>query len=154
MAGRRPKPSAIKALAGNPGKRRANPDEPKPDGIPSCPDHLDDAAKAEWNRISSELAGLGLLTSVDRAALAAYCSSWSRWLTAEEHIRKHGLVLKAPSGYPIQSPYLSIANTALDQLRKFLIEFGLTPASRSKVTARPKASNTDDGWGEFTVPAR
>lgn len=134
MAGRRPKPTALKELEGNPGKRRLNAEEPKPSGIPTCPKHLDKSAKAEWKRISRELITLGLLTSVDRAALAAYCSAWSRWISAEENVQKFGAVIKSPkSGYPVQNPYIGISNTALDQMRKFLIEFGMTPASRSRL---------------------
>ncbi len=138
MAGRRPKPTALKELAGNPGKRSISRSEPKPTGIPTCPRHLDKEAKAEWKRISSELITLVLLTSVDRAALAAYCAAWSRWVTAESQIQKFGLVIKSPkSGFPMQNPFVGVANTSLDQMRKFAIEFGLTPASRSRLNVDP-----------------
>lgn len=41
MAGRKPKPTAIKELEGNPGKRKLNKKEPKPDkGMPVCPEWL------------------------------------------------------------------------------------------------------------------
>lgn len=143
MAGRRPKPTALKKLSGNPGKRAINNAEPKPSGIPDCPDHLDDDAKAEWRRISAELSALGLLTIIDRAALSAYCQSWSRWMKAEANIAKHGLVVKSPkSGYPIQNPFVTVANTALDSMRKFLVEFGMTPASRARLQVSP-TSNAD-----------
>jgi P27 family predicted phage terminase small subunit len=134
MAGRKPKPTALKKLTGNPGKRALNQNEPKPDGVPKCPPHLDKAAKAEWKRVGSELSRLGLLTSIDRAALAAYCSAWSRWISAEQSISKFGAVIKSPkSNFPIQNPYVGIANTAMDQMRKFLVEFGMTPSSRSRL---------------------
>jgi phage terminase small subunit len=61
MAGRRPEPTALKELAGNPGKRALNTNEPQPGGIPKCPPHLDKIAKAEWKRIAAELTTLGLL---------------------------------------------------------------------------------------------
>jgi len=144
MAGRRPKPTALKELAGNPGKRAMNRNEPKFSGLPTCPPHLDKVAKAEWKRISKELAAVGLLTAVDRAALAAYCQCWSRWVAAEEKIRETGLVVRsAKSGYPIQNPFVAIANTALDLMRKFLTEFGLTPASRSRLSVDADRSNAD-----------
>jgi P27 family predicted phage terminase small subunit len=152
MAGRRPKPSALKALAGNPGKRAINTSEPKPTGIPTCPRHLDKEARLEWKRISTELIVLGLLTSVDRAALAGYCVAWSRWVAAELSIQKFGLVIKSPkSGFPIQNPYVSVANTALDQIRKFGIEFGLTPSSRSRlhIDAAGQPAKSDDPFTEF-----
>ena len=41
MAGRKPKPTAIKELEGNPGKRKLNKKEPKPEkGMPVCPEWL------------------------------------------------------------------------------------------------------------------
>lgn len=144
MAGRRPTPTALKKLAGNPGKRALNNSEPKPAGIPTCPRHLDKEAKAEWRRISGELLTLGLLTLIDRAALAGYCAAWSRWVAAELNIQKFGTVIKSPkSGYPVQNPYVGIANTALDQMRKFATEFGLTPASRSRLHIEADGQSTD-----------
>jgi len=139
MQGRRPKPTALKVIEGNAGKRRLNENEPKPTGIPTCPGHLSKEARKEWKRISKELLTCGLLTSVDRAALAGYCQAYARWVEAEEKVAHLGHVVKSPSGYPVQNPYLSIANTCLDQIRKFATEFGLTPASRSRlqVTVSP-----------------
>lgn len=143
MAGRRPKPTALKTLQGNPGKRALNKDEPKPTGIPTCPDHLDKIAKAEWKRISRELLSIGLLTAVDRSALAAYCSAFSRWAKAEKELQNKPAVVKAPSGYPMPNPYIGIANSALDLMRKFLTEFGMTPASRSRIRVEPAAGDAD-----------
>ena len=148
MAGRKPKPTALRELQGNPGHRPLNKREPKPGGVPRCPSHLDDEAKKEWQRISVELVRLNLLTLVDRAALAAYCGSWSRWVNAEENLQKYGPVIKSPkSGFPIQNSYCGIANSALDQMRKFLIEFGMSPASRSKLEV--SGSSGDDAFTEF-----
>lgn len=150
MSGRRPKPTALKTLEGNPGKRPLNENEPRPTGVPTCPRHLNKDAKAEWKRISRELTAIGLLTRVDRAALAAYCQAWARWCEAELNVQKYGHVIKSPSGYPVQNPYVGIANTALDQMRKFLIEFGMTPASRSRlqITVTPQENETDP-WADL-----
>jgi len=89
MRGRKPKPTVLKALAGNPGKRAINRSEPAiPNGIPDCPSFLDDEAKAEWFRVASILNQMGLLTRADRSALAAYCTCYSRWVSAEAEVRK------------------------------------------------------------------
>ena len=72
MRGRKPKPTRLKLLEGNPGKRRINGQEPQPPWtLPSCPAHLSPSAKAEWKRLAKTLNAVGLLTQVDRAALAA-----------------------------------------------------------------------------------
>ncbi len=39
----------------------------------------------------------------------------------------------APSGYPVQSPYLLIANKAMEQMEKMLSHFGMSPSTRTKV---------------------
>ena len=145
--GRKPVPTALKVLRGNPGCRPLNLNEPKPAGIPTCPEHLDEVAKAEWQRISGELINCGLLTSVDRAALAAYCAAYGRWVDAETNIQKYGTVIKAKNGNAIQNPYVGIANRALDTMRKFLIEFGMTPSSRSRIsTAQIPTADDDSFW--------
>jgi P27 family predicted phage terminase small subunit len=108
------KPSAVKELTGNPGHRALNENEPKPIAcIPKCPKHLDEEARAEWRRITPELLKLQVLARVDCAALSAYCMAWSGWVDAETNLRKFGAVIKTPKGYPIQNPYLGIANTAI-----------------------------------------
>ena len=85
--GRRPKPSAIRRREGNPGKRGYNHAEPvPPDFMPSCPPHLSNVAAEEWERLAGTLHGVGVLTAVDRAALAAYCQAYGRWVEAEEKL--------------------------------------------------------------------
>ena len=76
MRGRRPTPTRLKMLTGNPGKRRLNEDEPRPNpNIPECPPELGPVARTEWDRLVDELAVLRMLTNLDRAALAAYCGA-------------------------------------------------------------------------------
>jgi phage terminase small subunit len=63
-------------LTGNPGKRPLNEDEPKPEAaIPECPPELSSFARKEWDRLATELGSLRILTNLDRAALAAYCTA-------------------------------------------------------------------------------
>ena len=141
MAGRKPKPTALKELAGNPGKRPLNRREPKPKtALPTCPRHLDGEARKEWRRMGGELARMGVVTVVDRAALAAYCVAWARWVEAEGQVTKLGTIVKTANGNLIQNPYLAVANRALEQMTKLAGEFGMTPSSRSRVqVAEPDA---------------
>ncbi len=134
--GRKPKPTAIKELEGNPGKRQLNTNEPKPAArAPSCPKWLEPDAKKEWRRLSKQMEQLGILTEVDMAAFAGYCQAYARWKAAEEFISKHGAIVKTPSGYWQQIPQVSIAQQYLKQMNKFCEQFGLTPASRSRIIA-------------------
>jgi len=136
MRGRRPKPTRIKALTGNPGKRPLNQAEPRPEPVaPDCPPELGGPAQREWARLVDELTKLGLLTNLDRAALAAYCGAYAMWAEATEQINKFGTMVKSPTGYPVQSPYVSIANRQAEIMMRIASEFGFTPASRSRIAA-------------------
>jgi P27 family predicted phage terminase small subunit len=136
MQGRKPKPTALKMLAGNPGKRALNRAEPKPRVVlPKPPDHLSDDEKEKWKITVRELHPLGLVTTIDKDALAMYCTIYVRWVKAERMVRDKGEIIKTAAGNIIQNPYLSIANRALDQLNKLGAEFGMTPSSRSRVKA-------------------
>lgn len=138
MRGRRPKPTRIKALTGNPGKRPLNPHEPRPEpALPDCPSQLSPVAREEWIRLTAELSKLNLITHLDRGALATYCAAYALWAEAMEQIQKYGTMVKSPTGYPIQSPYLSIANRQAELMMRIAAEFGFTPASRSRISAPP-----------------
>lgn len=136
-SGRKPKPTYLKLLEGNPGHRPLNKNEPKPPpATPRCPRHLSAEARREWSRVTPLLATLGLLTRIDRAALAMYCEAWGRWVEAEDALKKYGVMVKSPNGFPMQSPYLAVANMAMQQMRGLLTEFGMSPASRTRLSVQ------------------
>ena len=141
IAGRKPKPTNLKKLQGNPGGRPLG-NEPAPDVcIPSPPEHLNPDAIIEWNRITPLLETMGLITLSDMAAIAAYCQNYGRWVEAEKLVASDGMIVYSDSGYPSHHPSVSIANNAMDKMYKFLIEFGLTPSSRARLgsnTAKKK----------------
>lgn len=139
MAGRPAKPSELKKLQGTYRPDRA-PNEPTPArGRPSCPAELTGAARKEWGRIAKQLDELGLLTQVDRTALAAYCVAYSHWLAANEMLQKPvkeggGMVVYSANGYPSVSPHWTASQQASKQMLMYLREFGMTPAARSRLS--------------------
>ena len=136
MRGRKPKPTKLKELAGNPGGRPLNTGEPQvpvPDRTPYVPRFLNDDGKREWRRIVGLLMDLGLYTDLDRAALAMYCQAYGRWVQVERELAKEDLILTGAEGGLYQNPKLHVANKAWEQQRKILAEFGLTPSSRSRL---------------------
>ena len=144
-AGRKPKPTNIKILEGNPGKRPLNKYEPKPlKKAPPCPKWLEPEAKKEWRRLAKTLEAMGVLTDADMAAFAGYCQAYARWKEAEERITDRGLVIRTPSGYPQQVPYISIAQQYLKLMQQFAEQFGLTPAARSRIIAGSGESKAVD----------
>ena len=147
MRGAKPTPTKLKILRGNPGRRPLNDQEPSPETkIPEAPEHLTVAARQEWDRISKALYDLGIISEIDRTALAAYCQLYGRWTDAEEAIKKSGMIIKTINGNVIQSPMVGIANRSLELMKQYLVEFGMTPSSRTrvKVSDKPKKSEWDD----------
>lgn len=141
--GPKPKPTEVHELEGGSKKtHRPMPEnEPKPerpDRPPPAPRYLCKVGKKEWRRISKILHKIGLLTDIDLVSLGAYCVCFATWINALKEIKKHGVLIKAQSGFPMQSPYLQIANKAMIEMRKWLVEFGMTPSSRSRVTVEKK----------------
>jgi P27 family predicted phage terminase small subunit len=152
MTGRRPQPTALRRAAGNPGKRAWNHDEPQPpNDLPDCPAHLEGEAQAEWQRLASTLHQMGVLTTVDRAAMAAYCQCWGRWVEAEQKLKVTPIMLKSPSGHVQQSPWLSIANRQLELMGRFMTELGLTPAARSRIVSLRDAASDPSPEMKFVV---
>ena len=143
--GRKPKPTAMKMLEGNPGKRPLNKKEPQPvKKAPSCPKWLEPEAKKEWRRLAKQLEEIGILTDVDMAAFASYCQAYARWKEAEEFISQHGSIVKTPSGYWQTVPQVSIAQTYMKIMTKIAEQFGLTPSARSRIIAGADVKDAAD----------
>ncbi len=147
-----PKPTALKLLEGNPGKRALNLSDgvnPRVE-IPSAPKHLGQEAKKEWKRITPLLEDLGLISGLDRAALALYCQAVGRLSELEmafngkvqakvdEGMSYCDAVFDAsrsvtPSGYEQQSVIVNLIAGHRLQVHRHLAHFGLSPASRARV---------------------
>ena len=148
--GRKPKPTELKVLEGNPGKRKLNAREPNPNKTaPTCPRWRENEAKKEWKRLAKKMEAIGILTEVDMAAFAGYCQAYARWKEAEEYLSAHGATVVTPSGYVQQVPQVSIAQTYLKLMGKYASEFGLTPASRSRLIADAKLEAPVDEMDEL-----
>lgn len=152
MRGRKPKPTHLKLVTGNAGRRPLNDAEPKLAlSIPTPPPELSDAAKVEWGRVSERLFRAGILTEIDRGALAAYCQSYGRWIHAERAMARlaeadkttGGLLIKTTNGNAIQNPLVGIANKAAADMVRYAAEFGMTPSARSRIKAEGKAAGDE-----------
>ena len=143
--GRKPTPTHLKLLRGNPGKRpiHEEPEHESAADIPAPPEFLMAVAQQEWRRIAKGLYHLGLLTLVDENPLAAYCQAFGRWITAERAIKTmaerdlltHGLMIKTTGGNAIQNPLVGTANKAASDMVRYASEFGFTPAARARIAA-------------------
>lgn len=134
MKGRRPLPTATKQMRGNPGKRRLNDQEPKPELVlPQAPGHLGKFARLEWERVTPLLYNLGLLTGVDLAALEAYCEAYGRYKAQSNLLNDEDEIIETTNGNKIQNPRIGLVNTLRKQVVVLAAEFGMTPSSRSRL---------------------
>lgn len=138
MRGRKPKPTALKELQGNPGKRALNASEPKPEGTPRCPQWLTGEARKEWKRVAAALVKAKVVTQVDRAVLAAYCQSYAQWMEAEEKLKLSeeeggSPVIENTKGNLVANPWVGVGQRAKMDMLKFASELGMTPSARTRL---------------------
>lgn len=156
--GPKPLPANVHMLRGNPSKLSVADlvDALQPEvEVPNCPRHLLPEARKEWRRITPELERYGLISKLDRAALALYCQAYARWVWAEEQLQRSvclmqekeaaaiergetwtggdGYTVPTPNGHMTYSPHWVIANKAMEQVNRYMSSFGLDPASRGRV---------------------
>lgn len=144
--GRPPKPTAVKKLAGNPGKRPLNEAEPdfrKYRNAPPAPASLDEIGAAKWKVIASELTAQGILASTDLHNLEAFCEAYSRWHQAAEIVKRDGITYIDDNGYPKKHPANTIAAEAIRAMVTLGGSLGLDPSSRSRLTGINKESTAN-----------
>ncbi len=144
--GRSPKPTVLKILKGTDQACRVRDDEPQPDSDNiQKPPNLSERAHKYWDQLIGLLTDARMLTNVDAYAFAALCEEAGIYFEASEQVQKTGLIVKGKNGYPVQSPYLRIMNQSQGHMRKWFIEFGMTPSARTRVgTNGKKAVNEFD----------
>lgn len=131
--GRKPKPSELKKITGNPG-RRPIPETPAfAAGGLVMPRWFDAQERAEWGRIVPELERVGIAKSVHQGSLEGICGLY-------------GAYRKSRKDKDIQQ-----ARMSYDAYRKALNEFGLTPASAGRVGAQGSEGGADPA-DEFFGP--
>jgi P27 family predicted phage terminase small subunit len=138
--GRKPKPTSIKVLEGNPGGRPINENEAKPSmDMPKKPPWLKGEAAKMWKVLGEELNRLGLMSQIDGHAFAMACSEYGIYVDCMKIIGKEGMIEEyvntKGATNRVARPEISIANKSLAQFKTLCTEFGLTPASRTRIDA-------------------
>lgn len=149
--GPKPKPTAVKELAGNPGGRPLNEHEPNLGAaLLACPGWMGEEAAAEWDRVAPLLFRAGVTTEADRALLAAYCRAYSQWVAACAEVDDEGAVRISPkTGQPYQSAHVNVEAMYAKEMRACAAELGMTPSSRSRIHAAPGESGEPLGKARF-----
>lgn len=134
--GRHAKPTALKVLQGNPGKRKLSKDGPAPAPlavVPDPPEWLGEWAAEMWQTIAPWLVQTGIMTRTDTHNLAAFCAAYDRWRQAEEEVASVGITVTDPKGVVKKNPACTVINESLRQLASFGASLGLDPASRARL---------------------
>ena len=147
MAGRKPKPTAVRVLEGNPGKRALNASEPIAVGTPLMPDSLTPEAARAWGRVVPVLEKMGVLQLSDELALERLCLSYSEILDCNSIIEQMGYVyeVQTKEGETLikANPAVSMRADAARRFASMLVEFGMTPSARSRLSVGDGSSLKD-----------
>ena len=154
MAGRKPKPTAVKRAEGNPGKRPLNENEPQPAaGKPKAPRHLSSVARTHWHATLAVLFPTGVITLAESDLLATYCEAYARWRQAKEELRPKkgkdgfrggGLIVTNAAGNPVRNPLLNVLADAEKTMMRCMSELGMTPSARARLTVGAQVGDALD----------
>ncbi len=151
------KPTEIKKAEGTYRKDRAPKNEIKPSievGL-TPPNDLNEWGQKYWLDIMSEYVSIGLVTRVDVEALHSCCTWYGLMREAQDIIAAKGLEVEVekvtPNGesYTVTetNPMIMVADKAFKNYIAMCKEFGLTPASRSRISAPDQTAK--DSFAEF-----
>jgi P27 family predicted phage terminase small subunit len=167
MRGRKPVPSMLRELHGNPRKVAMPKFEPKPSGdLSEPPEWLSEGQLQSWSYALTH-APRGLLKRIDQGVLFA-------WVVAEDLHRqaamaqaKVGLLVRVKTkatagkddpGVPVASPYINIINQQAKIMLKTASDLGFSPVSRPRIAAAdslspPVLEGTYSERGPKSVPS-
>ena len=152
MSGPPKTPTHLRLVRGNPSKRPINENEPKPAaGVPPTPKHFDKQGKYWFKRMADELDAIGVMSQLDARALELLVEAYTEYRHHCDTLEVEGYTYRTEtqSGDVLikAHPAAFMKADAWKRLRAMLGEFGMTPASRSKVNA--KGPDAVDPLAEF-----
>jgi P27 family predicted phage terminase small subunit len=138
--GRPPKPTELKVITGNPGKRPLPENEPKPKPITGHlepPDFLNEHAAKMWQRLFPILKNINLITEADIESFTMLCQSYGVWVECEYSMQDVGrtdsYTNKGGNTNETEHTLSKVGQKAFERYKSLCTEFGLTPASRSRI---------------------
>lgn len=149
MRGRKPRPTHLRLIAGNPGRRPMNKNEPVPTtNLTEPPEWMSPSQKDGW-RYAMAHAPDGLLKKLDSSILTAWVVAEDVHRQATENVIKFGmLATNRRTGDVTQSPFLVIQRQQALLMMKGASELGFSPSSRSRVSREPD-KEPDNPFSDF-----
>ena len=145
IRGTKPKPTELKKLAGNPGRRPLNENEPQPGSanlnVPRG--RLPKEGQRVWKTLAKPLEEMGVLTEFDLIAFEMLCLHYATARQAADILNALGLFVKDKNdpNEPRKNPAAQIFRDNSKHLLSYLAEFGLTPSSRVRIKAIEKVDD-------------
>lgn len=126
-------------------------------GAPTPPVRLTGAALQEWKRMLELLKNSEMLTVVDGAMLAGYCELHGEAVGTKRDIERLRAKLRkrlsVAEMLELQRHIIRLSGHLLrhrQQIRQYLVEFGLSPAARSRVKISAAGAGMNDTGDEMT----
>lgn len=142
------KPTNLKLVEGNRGKRSLSNQEPDPEYLDdlTAPEYLDARAKAVWNEIAPALRRTRLLTGIDSQMLALGCIAVAQCRHATEKLKdnfvRNEIEIKGKPGEVTHgeslNPWLIVQSMSFKQAMAVFREFGMSPAARTRIAIQPQ----------------
>lgn len=137
MRGRKPTPTVLAQLHGNPSHgRRKNPGEPRPAGAlgdVNAPEWLTPEQRTRWERLVAD-APRGLLTSIDAPLVTCLVVAIDLHRQACQALAAQGrLTEETPDGMAVVSPLIAIMNRQAALIVRLCGELGFSPTSRVRI---------------------
>lgn len=147
-SGRRPKPTAKKELAGNPGKRALNKSEPDFGLVMTvnCPDWMGEFGRELWETVCPLLCRERVLEATDVQNLEIYCNAYDLFRCAQVEIKAHGLTVPGATGGVVKNPAATVLKESVGTMASYGGMLGLDPSSRQRLTGGGKKN---DGGNPF-----
>ena len=137
-SGRRPKPTANKELAGNPGKRSLNKNEPDFGLVRNidCPFWMGDAGRTLWETLAPLLCRERVLEATDVQNLEVYCNAYDQFRMSQEDVQKNGVTVTGAMGGVIKNPAVTALKEATAMMATYGGMLGLDPSSRQRLIGK------------------
>jgi len=146
--GRKPIPTELKRLVGNPGKRKLNERQPVFGAtLPPCPDWLSEDARAMWGRVVRELHAAGVLSAADEGVLTGYCVAYGLLVMGMRDVAERGATVQGERAEK-PNPSVTLVNSAMTQLRGYGAELGLSPVARQRLQSPTRDEDEFETWSK------
>lgn len=145
MKGRKPKPREIAIAEGahlkNPQRYRDKP-PPTASHEPKMPADFQGVAREEWEAMRDLMKPAGMWSATYQATISMYCDATARYHEAQLKVAELGLAIETENGVK-RNPFAVELHKAKEQRMKLLVELGMTPSSRNRVSAKPEDKGDD-----------